>query len=266
MQLKNQPNNTQYNAISSNQQKAITEETNNEDDKHVLHLWEPLNFKISKNYKFINTNPIFLLFSDLLYLIAFPILWIFNKLTTGLKIYGRRNLTSINGGKITISNHVHVMDCTIAGVVNFPHKTYFLSLKSNFNIPVVNVIIRLLNAIPIPDDLDNKKRFYQAINQLLRDGKTLHVYPEGSLWPYYTKLRSFKSGAFRFAVENNVPIVPMVYKFVEPTGILKFIKKKPCLELHILPAMYPNNNLPKEDAIMELKNNVHLAMESELQN
>lgn len=266
MQLKNHQNNKQDNTIVSDQPELTAEEINIEDDKHILHLWEPLNFKINKNYKFVNTNPIFLLFSDLLYLIAFPILWIFNKFTTGLKIYGRKNLTSVHGGKVTISNHVHVMDCTIAGVVNFPHKTYFLSLKSNFNIPVVNVIIRLLNAIPIPDDLDNKKRFYQAINQLLKEGKTLHVYPEGSLWPYCTKLRNFKSGAFRFAVENNVPIIPMVYKFVEPNGIFKFIKNKPCIELYILPAMYPNNQLPKEESIAELKKNVHLAMKSELQN
>lgn len=234
------------------------------DAEHVIHLWEPLHFKITENYRYININPLFLFFSDLLYMIAFPILWIINSLASNLKIYGRENLRKIEGGKITISNHVHVMDCTMVGLANLPSKTYFLSLKSNFNIPIVNGIIRLLNAIPIPDDIENKKNFINAIDNLLKDGKTLHVYPEASLWPYYKDLRDFKSGAFRFAVENNMPIVPMVFKFREPTGFFKYLKRKPAISLYILEPIYPDKNLSTELASEKLKELTHTLMDETL--
>lgn len=57
------------------------------DDAHLIHMWEPLHFSINKNYKYVNTNPIFLFFSDLLYIIIFPILWLFNTTFYGFKIY-----------------------------------------------------------------------------------------------------------------------------------------------------------------------------------
>ncbi len=237
---------------------------NLKDDEHVLHLWEALDFEISDNYEFVNTSPLFLLFSNLLYTIAFPILYIFNKLVFNFKVYGRQNILKVKTGKITISNHAHIMDCTMIGLINYPYKTYFLSLKSNFKIPVVNIIIRLLNAIPIPDDFKNKRRFFNEVNDLLKSGKTLHIYPEASLWPYYTHLREFKEGAFRFAFDSNVPIIPMVYKFEKPNGIWKFIKKKPLVRLHILEPIYPDLSLSKDEAVSKLKKQAHDVMEQEL--
>ena len=133
-------------------------------------------------------------------------------------------------------------------------------MESNFKIPIVRELITLLNAIPIPKDFKYKKYFVQAIDELLSSGKTVHFYPEGSLWPYYDKIRNFKDGAFDLAVRNNVPIVPFVFRFTEPTGIRKKIKKKPFVNLTIFPPQYPDKSLSKADAIHELKNRVHELM------
>ena len=140
-----------------------------------------------------------------------------------------------------------------------------MTIKSNFEIPVIRHIIRLLHAFPIPEGLHNKEKFFLSINKLLKENKTVHFYPEASLWPYYKKLRKFKNGAFKLAVENNVPIVPMVYKFVKPYGIRKYIKKKPFIELYVLPAIYPDQNLDKKQATEKLKNDVYLKMKQELE-
>lgn len=152
-----------------------------------------------------------------------------------------------------MSNHVHPMDCTMVGIANFPSVTYYPTLESNFGIPIVRHLIKLLHAIPIPKSVRAKIKFNHTINELLQNGKTLHFYPEGSLWPYYTKIRHFKDGAFRFAVENNVPVIPMVYTFEESTGILKYLKKKHSINLHILKPIYPNKNINKLESIKKLK-------------
>ncbi len=141
----------------------------------------------------------------------------------------------------------------MVGIANFPSITYYPTLESNFGIPVVRHLIKLLHAIPIPKSVRAKIEFNHTINNLLQNGKTVHFYPEGSLWPYYTKIRHFKDGAFRFAVENNVPVIPMVYTFKQITGILKYIKKKPTITLTILEPIYPDISLDKFERIKKMK-------------
>lgn len=77
-------------------------------------------------------------------------------------------------------------------------------------------LIKLLRAIPIPRESKNKPSFMKALDDTLKEGNVVHFYPEAALWPYYNKIRNFKTGAFHFAVRNNVPIVPMVFTFRRP--------------------------------------------------
>ena len=122
-----------------------------------------------------------------------------------------------------------------------------------------------VRSIDIANDMNFSRASVSHAIKLLKENKTVHFYPEASLWPYYKKLRKFKNGAFKLAVENNVPIVPMVYKFVKPYGIRKYIKKKPFIELYVLPAIYPDQNLDKKQATEKLKNDVYLKMKQELE-
>ena len=156
------------------------------------------------------------------------------------------------------------MDCTMVGLGNFPNKTFYTSLETNFKIPVVRRIIKLLNAIPIPRDIKYTKKFMESIDTLLQNKKTIHFYPEGSLWPYYNNIRHFKNGAFDFAVRNNVPVVPMVIRFHKPKKISNLIKTRTTITLVIQKPIYPNRMLGKKEAILELKEKVYQSMCDEL--
>ena len=241
------------------------EENLENEDEHIINMWTPLDMEIDEDYDYIKEGILFKIASTLLYIIVWPILVVYNKLMYNFKIYGRENLTKVKTGKITVSNHVHPMDCTMNAIANAPKSLYFVSIKSNFEIPVIRHIIRLLHAIPIPEGFHNKEKFFLSINRLLKENKTVHFYPEASLWPYYKKIRKFKNGAFKLAVENNVPIVPMVYKFVKPYGIRKYIKRKPFIGLYVLPAIYPDKKLDKKQAVEKLKNDTYLKMKQELE-
>ena len=197
-------------------------------------------------------------------MIAYPLLLIINKFLFGFKIEGRENLENIDSGKITISNHVHPMDCTMVGLANVPNKTFFTSLETNFKIPIFRKIIKLLNAVPIPQNIKYTKKFVKSIDELIKNNKTVHFYPEGSLWPHYEKIRHFKNGAFDFAVRNNVPIVPMVIKFNKPKKINNFIKTRTTITLIIQKPIYPNKLLGNKDAILDLKNRAYNSMRTEL--
>ena len=249
--------------------KESSEETLNDyntipEDAHVLHLWEPLKFKVDEYFLFVHHSVPFKILSYLLYIVAYPILWLLQKVFLGFTVEGLENLKGVDSGKITVSNHVHVLDCTMMGTAQFPQKIYFTSLESNFKIPIVKELITLFNTIPIPSDRKFMPSFTETINQLLQDGQTVHFYPEGSLWPYYDRVREFKKGAFYFAVTNNVPIIPCVFSFHPVTGMCQYIRKKPFVKMSILLPVYPDNMLPKQEAIRSLKEQVQENMKQKL--
>ena len=248
-------------------EEAINMEYENlNDDEHILKMWTPFKVNIDENYKFVSNNIIFKIASNLLYFVAYIVVFLINKIFFGFKVNGIKNLWGVEGGKITVSNHIHPMDCTMNALLNCPNKTYFTTIKSNFEIPVIRWIIKLLNAIPIPETISGKMAFYNAIDEILQNGKTVHFYPEASMRPYCNKIRKFKNGAFKFAVKNNTPIVPVVYTYAEPSGIRKIFKKKPFINANILPAIYPNTKIDEKTAVEELKNEVWKSMNNVLIN
>lgn len=210
------------------------------ENEHIIDLWEPLKFNIDQNYKFVNKGLIFSIFSNFVYyIIAYPVLKVLTKVVYDLKIEGKENLKNIKEGVITVSNHVLFLDCAMVGLAYGLKKVYFTTREGSFKIPGVRKLIKLLRAIPIPEGIKNKEYFLKTIDNLLKDEKSVHLYPEAALFPYYRKIRHFKNGAFNLAVKNNKKIVPMVITFREPQGIRRLFKSKNDVTLTILEPIVP---------------------------
>lgn len=235
---------------------------NLEEDTHVLHMWEPLDFEIDDDYNFISPNILLNLLSNILFIPIAIILTIINKILFGFKVENEEKLIK-DEGVVSISNHIHIMDCTMIGLIHFPRRVYYPTIQRNFKIPVIRHLIRLLYAIPIPTDRKQKQNFYNEINIALKSGKIIQMYPEGSLWPYYERIRSFKYGAFKMAVQANVAIQPIKFVFKEPTGIYKLYKRKKCIHAVILDPIYPNSNLEYKEQIADLHKRTEEIMNKE---
>lgn len=234
----------------------------NDENSDIIHLWEPLEFKIDEDYKYISKGMIFSIFSDVLYYgIAIPILKLLTKIIYDLKIEGKENLRTVENGAVTVSNHVLFLDCAMVGLACDFKKIYYTTREGSFKIPFVRKLIKLLRAIPIPDGIESKKYFIKAVDSMLQEGKLVHFYPEAALHPYCNSIRKFKEGAFRFAVNNNVPVIPMVFKFRQPKGIRKIVKRKPDVTLVILePISIKQGQEEKRVCIENLKQMVHQKM------
>lgn len=233
--------------------------SNIQEDAHIYHLWEPLNFTLKDNYKYIPTNYLFTLISNIIYIPIGLLLIVINKLLFGYKIINKEKILK-NTGFVSISNHLHPMDCTMIGLIYYPHRVYYPTLQSNFKIPFIRHLIRLLYAIPIPTKPNQKTKFYKEINESLNNKKIIQMYPEGSMWPYYEDIRSFKYGAFKMAVTANVPIQPVKFILSNPKGIYKLYKRKKCIHAIILDPIYPNQDLEYSLRIEDLKNRTYQAM------
>lgn len=55
-----------------------------------------------------------------------------------------------------------------------------------------------------------QRSFLKAAKEVDK-GNNLIIFPEGTIWPFAPKLKPFKNGAFKMAIEKQVPIVPITF-------------------------------------------------------
>lgn len=211
--------------------------------------------EIDANYNFRIKNPVGKFFSFLFWCLVALFVPFIVLVFHGTRIKGKRNLRNLKkSGAVVISNHVLYLDCMIAAQCVYPKKLYFHVLENSMTIPVLSKLMKGLGAIPIPKKQSAKKVFMEETNQILKEKRFICVYPEAALWPYYEKIRPFKSGAFHFAVKNNVPIIPICINFRRRKGIFKKLKiRAKLVTVHIGKPIYAKEELEYQEAVNELK-------------
>lgn len=109
---------------------------------------------------------------------------------------------------IFCANHSSLLDILIC-VASIDRYFHFLGKKELANIPLFGIFFR---TIDIPVDRDSKIASYRAFKKASDDlskGISLVIYPEGTTSTLAPKLLEFKSGAFKLAIGQNVPVLPM---------------------------------------------------------
>ena len=182
----------------------------------------------------------------------------------GLKIRGRRNLRKLRGGFVSIANHVQDIDCGMVLQALWGHRVYFVSIEENFALAGVGHILRWAGAVPFPEKLELLAEHVKAMEEALRGGSVVHVYPEGVLAPYHKGVGPFGSGAFHLAATCQVPVVPLAIRQRGRRGLWRILKRRPCFTLEILPPLYPDGSLGKHEAAEDLLERSWQAMDAAL--
>ena len=105
---------------------------------------------------------------------------------------------------------------------------------------------------------------YDAMKEVLEEGKWLHVFPEAACWSFYPAIRPFKLGVFKLAIETDTPVLPMVVKYRRPKGLYRLFKKHPNATLIIGAPLLPNHDLPIRESISDLAKRTRASMLSML--
>jgi len=235
--------------------------------ENVVHMYTPFSYDIGKNYNYRRSGALGSLFFYFLHSLILVILYPYFLFVNGLKIVGRENMRAMRGkGVVTVSNHVHIMDSPMLSCAIGFRRTYYVAAASNFCIPLVRHFVRGLGGVPITAAPSQMKYLFSEMNAALAGGKAVQMYPESVLMPYCDTLRAFKRGAFYMAAEADVPVLPMVFTFRKPRGLLGRIRKKPFVTLRILPAIYPDSNLKKEQKSIRLRDACFTAMSAVSEN
>ena len=142
-----------------------------------------------------------------------------------------------------------------------PHISYFPAWKTNFE-SSFHPFMRILGGMPIPEDSFRAMcSFKRGMDTVAESKRWLHVFSEGSLWPFYPDIRPLKPAAFQYAVKYQKPLIPISMSFRPRKGIRRIFGKGPFVDLHIAEPMYADAALPPREAALELRARAYRVMQ-----
>ncbi|GEN05528.1 1-acyl-sn-glycerol-3-phosphate acyltransferases [Myxococcus fulvus] len=216
--------------------------------KYVITVWFWL--------VFLTTAPILFTLGALLLLFTYPVdkdrrmlhwlvchwcheLWLHASPGWRTRFEGKELLPS--GPCVIVVNHQSAMD--ILAVMGLYHPYKFVAKASLFSLPLVGWMMTLLAYVPIV------RGSSQAMHQLLdpcrrwlRRGMPVLIFPEGTYAKGGQRL-PFKRGAFQLAVEEHVPVVPVVVEgtteLLEGDG--PWLNARASMRVRVLPPLPPES-------------------------
>ena len=164
--------------------------------------------KIDENYKYIHKSVIWNAIAFLLRnVLSVPIKFLYAKIKFKIKYVGKEKLKLYKKqGYFIYGNHTQIFaDTFITSNTNYPKKNFFIVNPENVSMKFLGNIVEMLGAIPIPSNKEAMKNFLEVIEKRIKDGNSVTIFPEAHIWPYYTKIRPFKTVSFKYPVQLNVP-------------------------------------------------------------
>ena len=188
-------------------------------------------------------------------------------------VRGIENYEAIqNSGAILTCNHFNPFDNFAIHYIlfNYMYKfngkvLYKVIREGNYtNFPgIYGFFFRHCNTLPLSANFSTMKNFMAAMKVLLERGEKVLVYAEQGMWWNYRKPRPLTAGAFKFAAESNVPVLPIFITMNDSDKIGGDGFPIQEYTLHFLPAIYPDpNKTVKEN--MEIMKDKNYAMWKEV--
>lgn len=117
------------------------------------------------------------------------------------------------GTYVFCSNHTSYLDIAVMGVV-LPNFYAFVGKSSIAKVPLFGYMFTKLH---IAVDRNSKISRYQTItraSQMVAKGRSVMIFPEGGIrTDNPPALTGFKDGAFRVAIEHQIPVVPITFPY-----------------------------------------------------
>ena len=109
-------------------------------------------------------------------------------------------------------NHFSYLDIPTMGLN--PVNTVFVGKNDMENIPLFGFMYKKLHITVDRSKLKSKYDVFVKSRQAIEEGKSLVFYPEGGIFADHPpEMVRFKDGAFRLAIEKQIPIVPVTIPY-----------------------------------------------------
>ena len=114
---------------------------------------------------------------------------------------------------VIVANHTSFFDIVCSYRAFQKHRFSFLAKYEIKKMPIVKLFFRNEN-MNITVERGNKSDGTAALEKMgkkIDEGYHAVIYPEGTRSKFAPVMRDFKTGAFRLAIEKQVPVVPVTY-------------------------------------------------------
>ncbi len=215
--------------------------------------------EVDERYKFFHKNPIWNICGWLVQnIISLPIKFVYAKIKFHFKVVGKEKIKKYKKqGYFIYGNHTQPFaDTFLITNAIYPKRNFLIVNPENVSMRFLGNIVQMLGAIPIPTKMNGMKNFINSINDKIKRGYSITIFPEAHIWPYYTKIRPFKAVSFNYPVNLNVPI------FCATNTYQKYGRKgeKIQIVMYIDGPFFPDNTLSLHERKMDLRNKVYNKM------
>lgn len=174
------------------------------------------------------------------------------------EIIGTEMLSGISGGAVITCNHFNSFDNyavykALGGFLD-GSKLFKVIREGNYTSfgGIYGYFFRNCDTLPISMTPKGIDRLFNAAGTLLARGNKILIYPEQGMWWNYKKPRPLKTGAFRMAVKNNVPVIPLFITMKDTAFDDMYGFPVQAYTVHICAPIYPDAALSLRSRISSM--------------
>ena len=154
----------------------------------------------------------------MLYWIARAVLGFVARVLFSVKVEGAEHLP-LKGPVVLCSNHISWWDPVIVAIT-IPRPIHFMAKVELFRYPIFGPLLRHIHAFPVERGKPDLSAIRDSI-AVLKDGKVLGIFPEGTRQRGKDTLGEMHSGAALVALKTDAPVVPVAIR--GPYGFRKTV-------------------------------------------
>lgn len=116
------------------------------------------------------------------------------------------------GPFIICANHTSYLDIVFLYAIHREGPIFFLGKESLKKFPFIGMFFKKGIHVPIKREIKSEaSQALKEIGEKLDEGYPIVIFPEGTQSKNPPYMNTFKAGAFKLAIEKQVPIVPMTF-------------------------------------------------------
>ncbi len=195
---------------------------------------------IDENYKYEHSKLWNICSYIMQNVLSMPIKYLYAKIKFKIKFIGREKLKAYKKqGYFIYANHTQAFaDTFIPSLACYPKRNFLIVNPENVSMKGLSHVVEMLGAIPIPNRIDGMKNFLEIIEKRSKiQNCSITIYPEAHIWPYYTKIRKFKSVSFKYPIKYDKPVFSLTNTYKS------YGKNKVKIETYIDGPFFPKENM-----------------------
>jgi 1-acyl-sn-glycerol-3-phosphate acyltransferase len=110
-----------------------------------------------------------------------------------------------------IANHTSMVDIMLMLVCVKHNPFVFVGKKELTKIPLFGFFYRKTNILVDRSDPRSRQSVFLKAQRRIQSGRSICIFPEGGVPEEYVMLDNFKDGAFRLAINHQIPIIPFTF-------------------------------------------------------